>query len=180
MIRWFWNLVYGSVPAEFQSSYGLDQSVRRLADATGRSVFSALTRQRAVGTVKASKVSLQRVIPFIGNSFKFFFIGQFQNRDGRTVLVGRFTMHWFVKAFMSIWFGFIALWTLFAIAALPFHISKDNWFAPLFGVGMFAAGIALVWVCRWFSRNDVAWLSNVVSSALDGQPPNNRLQDDAP
>lgn len=180
MIRWFWELVYGGVPAEFQSAYGLDESVRRLAEATGRSVFSALTRQRAVGTVRHARVSLQRVIPFTGNSFKPFFIGEFREHNGRVKLVGRFTMHWFAKAFMSVWFGFILLWTLMALVALIFHGPQENWIFPLFGAGLFVAGVLFILLCKWFSRNDAAWLSNTISKALSSEPPNSRMQGDAP
>ena len=180
MIRWFSNLVYCSVPAEFPRSYGLDESVRRLADATGRTVFSALTSQRAVGTVTQDKVSLQRAIPFTGNSFKPFFIGRFEKRGDHALLVGRFTMHRWSKVFISIWFGFVAFWIGIVVAAMPFQMSKYDWWGPLFGIGMFAAGVALVWGCRWLSRNDPVWLSRVISQALDAEPPNSRFQADVP
>lgn len=44
--------IWGSVPAEFESSFGMSEFVQRLKAATRRSVFSALARQEAVGTVK--------------------------------------------------------------------------------------------------------------------------------
>ena len=179
MIRWFWNLLYGSIPAEFESAYGLEESVRRLAETTGRSVFSALTRQRAVGTVVQNRVSLERVTPFTGNSFKPFFLGRFEERNGRVVLTGRFTMFWLAKLFMSIWFGFISLWTLLALAAV---VAKggENWSFALFGVGMLAAGVAFLSLAQWFSRKDPAWLSNMIRQALSIEPPNSRLQGDVP
>jgi hypothetical protein len=112
VIRWFIDLLYGAVPAEFESAFDLDQSVRGLASATGRTIFSALLQQRAVGKVSASRVSLQRAIPFVGNSFKPFFIGSFQTSGHRVVLSGRFTTHWWTKAFMSVWFGGCVVWTI--------------------------------------------------------------------
>ena len=36
MLRWFFNALYGSTPAEFRSDYDLDESVSRLAAATRR------------------------------------------------------------------------------------------------------------------------------------------------
>jgi hypothetical protein len=39
MIRRLFNLVHGSTPAEFECGFSLDESVRRLANATRRSVF---------------------------------------------------------------------------------------------------------------------------------------------
>src|SRR5437016_14676948 len=98
MIGWFLDLIYGSYRAEFESDFDLPESVRRLSAATSRSVFSALTHQAAAGKVSESRVSLQRVIPFFGNGMKPFFFGKFDVRDGRTILSGQFTLHWFVKA----------------------------------------------------------------------------------
>ena len=180
MPRWFWNLIYGADPKEFVSSFGLDESVQRLSAAVGRSVFSSLTKQMAVGKVSESAVRLQRVIPMVGNSFKPFFIGAFVKDGDRVVLKGRFTMSLYSKIFMSIWFGFLAFWTVLAL--LPF-LAQDShtWWFPFFGVGMFAAGIALVWGCKWLARNDAAWLTTVIQEALSrSEPPNSRPQSDAP
>jgi hypothetical protein len=179
MIRWFIDLLYGGVPAEFESAFGLDESVRRLLAATGRSVFSAFTHQAAVGTVREDRVSLQRVIPFVGNSFKPFFVGKFLSLNGRIVLSGQFTMLWGVKAFMTFWFGFCLLWTVLAILPLLARDPRTWWF-PLAGLGMFAAGTAFLCFCKWISRKDIPWLSAVIQNALSKEPPNNRLQGDAP
>jgi hypothetical protein len=101
-----------SAPAEFESSFGLSESVERLKAATRRSVSSATARQEAVGTVKESQVSLYCAIPMVGNSFKPFFRGRFIKRNGKVILPGRFTMHPYVKAFMTFWFGFVGYLTL--------------------------------------------------------------------
>jgi hypothetical protein len=178
MIRWLIDLLYGGIPAEFESAFGLEESVRRLSAATGRSVFSALMHQAAVGTVRADRVSLQRVIPFVGNSFKPFFIGSFRASNGRVILSGKFTMLWWVKAFMTFWLGFCLLWTAMAILPLLARDPRTWWF-PFAGLGMFAAGTAFVWFCKWTSRKDIPWLSAVIWDALAKEPPRNRLQDDA-
>src|SRR5215469_18474481 len=94
---------------EFQSAFGLGESVDRLKAATRRSVFVSMARQAAVGRVSAERVVLQRVIPMFGNSFKPFFVGRFIERDGRVFLVGQFRMLWLVRVFMTFWFGMIAL-----------------------------------------------------------------------
>jgi hypothetical protein len=177
VIRWFINLLYGSVPADFESAFDLDQSVRRLASATGRSVFSALFQQRAVGKVSASGVSIQRVIPLVGNSFKPYFVGAFQDSGHRVILSGRFTMHWCGKVFMSVWFGGCVLWTIAAVTGVLLEDLK-KWWVPFIGVGMICAGIAMVWVGKWFARNDIAWLSRVIQEALGVGPPNSALQTD--
>jgi hypothetical protein len=165
MIHWFFDLLYGVQPAQFESVFDLQESIKRLSAATNRSLFSGLTHQAAVGTVSEYRVSLQRMIPFVGNSFKPFFIGEFRIENGRTILSGRFTMLWLVKAFMSFGFGFCLLWTTLAMKPL-LQGDANAWWLPFPGVGMFMAGAVFVWICKGASRNDVAWLSRKIESAL--------------
>ena len=165
MIRWFVNLIYGSISVEWESAYGLEESVSRLRAATKRSVFSALAEPAAVGTVTESKVKLQRVIPMVRNSFKPFLVGQFVKRGEQVFLVGRFTMLGFVKVFMTFWFGFLVV---FGVAA-PFArtASKSTTLAFIFGpITMCGFGVGLVWFGKWLARNDAAWLADVVKRAI--------------
>jgi hypothetical protein len=160
-IKWF---LTGSEPVEFESAYRLDESVRRLRDATRRwALFS--TTEVAAGAVSSSRVSLQRVIPMVGNSFKPYFIGKFERRADKVVLVGRFTMHPFVKVFMAIWMGFVVFATLASgVAATQSHRAAPM---PLFGLGMLLCGVLLVRFGAWLSRNDSAWLSDVIRRTLN-------------
>jgi hypothetical protein len=166
MIRWLGRLLYESTPAEFRSAYGVPESVERLLAATKRSSFSALDETRAVGKVSSENVRLQRAIPMIQNSFKPFFTGSFQVRDGLAVLTGHFGMSMFVKIFMTFWLGMVAL---FAVGFLLGNFSSKGSYSvgiaisPLF---MLAAGLGLVRLGKWFARNDVAWLSAVIGQAL--------------
>jgi hypothetical protein len=162
MIRVMLNFLYGSTPATFDSRYSFGESVERLRSATKT---WSLTNQVAAGKVSENKVVLQRSIPFVRNSFKPFFVGNFERSGHGVVLVGRFTMHWFVKAFLTFWFGFCLLWTALAIAAVI--SSRDAiWWFPLAGIGMLVVGAAIVQLGKYFARNDIAWLSKVIEAAL--------------
>jgi hypothetical protein len=163
MIQWLSDLLWGSPPVEFESSFDLPESIERLKAVTRRSIFSAFWRQQeAVGTVKESQVSLQRVLPMVGNSFKPFYRGHFIERSGKVVLVGRFTMHPFVKVFTAFWFGCIGVG--FILAATQ---QRQATLPILFGaVTMTGAGLALVAFGKWLARNDAAWLSGVIRGAL--------------
>ena len=165
MLGWLTGLLFSLVPARFESAFPLEESVRRLRAATTQSLFGNLTHQVARGTVGASKVSLQRSVPFVRNSFKPFFIGRFE-ASSRVTLVGCFTMHPFAKVFMCFWLGFCLLWTALAAVFALFR-APDAWYFPLFGLAMFFAGLALIAVSKWFARNDVRWLSSVIATALD-------------
>jgi hypothetical protein len=73
-MRWLFDFLWGSIPAEFESRFGMEESVRKLSGATRRFVF-LVTKQVAVGHVSRDRVSLCRVMPFYGNFF--FFVGKF-------------------------------------------------------------------------------------------------------
>ena len=166
MCRWLVRLLYGSTPAEFRSAYGLAESIERLSAESKRSVFSALTETTAVGKVSEKVVRLQRVIPMISNSFKPFFMGHFEVRGEVTLLIGKFTMLPFVKVFMSFWLGMCGL---YAGTVLLFGFKSPAPNATLFLAQpflMIGAGIALVAAGKWFARNDVAWLSEFIATAL--------------
>jgi hypothetical protein len=167
MLRSIHSFLYGSTPATFRSSVSLAESVERLRSATKRSVFGALTSQEAVGKVSETEVLLQRAIPFVGNSFKPFFVGRFEQDERGVALVGRFTMHWSIKTFNTVWFGFCVLWTLLATVIVA-SSSPEQWYFPFFGLGMLLAGALLVQLGKWFARNDAAWLSRTIESALSG------------
>ena len=111
MVRSLLDLIYGKRPADFPSAFSLDESVKRLAAATERSVFKAFSKEAAVGQVSRDRVSLQRVIPLVGNSFKPYYVGMFRETGGQVTLTGHFTMHSLAKAFLTFWFGFCLLWT---------------------------------------------------------------------
>jgi hypothetical protein len=164
MLRWLQETWTGSAIVEFESAFGLAESVERLRAATRRSLFSAVAHEAAVGTVKETRVSLQRVIPMVGNSFKPFFIGRFVASGDKVVLRGSFTIHRFTKLFMTVWFGGLALMTLSMLAA-GLH-SPSIWVGILFAIGMMGAGLGLVRIGQWFSRRDPAWLSAVIGVAL--------------
>lgn len=165
MVRWFFQFLYGSTPARFASPYPVHESITRLSAVVEPSILSSFSGQCAVGTVKEKKVRIQRVIPLVGNAWKPFFYGSFSASGNGSVLEGTFKFSLFTRVFMSIWFGFIAFWTVLTTSIVLTKSPSELWF-PLFGVGMFAAGIGMVRVGKWFARNDVAWLTQVIVQAL--------------
>ena len=164
MIRWFLDLLYGSVPAEFPSDFGLEESVKRLSNATLRWWSPAgVLQQFAMGTVSRDRVRLQRVIPFIRNSFKPFYVGRFERDGARTVLKGRFTIHWFTKVFVTAWLVLFLAGTVVAAFAPG---GRNPWCFPLIFLAGFALAIGMIVLSKRFARNDSAWLSAVIRKAL--------------
>lgn len=165
MVRWFLHFLYGSISVRFESPYSAPEARTRLSAVVRPTVLSSLVGECAVGTVALTKVRIQRAIPFVGNAWKPFFYGSFSDTETGSVLEGVFKLSGFARILMSVWFGFIAFWTLLATATVFTKSPSQFWF-PLFGVGMFAAGIGMVRVGKWFARNDVAWLTRVIVQAL--------------
>jgi hypothetical protein len=162
-MRGLFDFLWGSVPAEFESRFGLDESVRRLSAVTRRFVF-LITRQVAVGHVSRDRVSLCRVMPFYGRFF--YFLGEFREQDGRVVLSGRFTLSWGFKALMTSWLGFFLFWESLVVLGLLVRGDPPLWWFLFGGVGMFGAGLTIVWLLKWMSRKDVVWLSTLIRDSL--------------
>src|SRR5262249_19055188 len=113
----FFAPLFGSTSAEFLSDYGLQESVERLKAVVKQSVLQTLFEEAAMGKVCPDRVSIWRNTPMFGNSFRPFFIGSFQERSGRVLVAGVFTVHWSVKVFMTFWFGFLGLLTVLLLLA---------------------------------------------------------------
>lgn len=152
-----------------ESAFNLAVSIVRLREATSTSVFQLGTNDFAKGTVAQHKVVLQRVIPMVGNSFKPIFVGRFEDSDGRAVLVGHFTMHWFTKLFMTVWF-----FGLLYVAVMVARKGDAQWWEPPFIFGFMLAGIAVVRLFKWLSRTDEVWLTNFLNQTLTDNHPENR------
>ena len=133
----FINLIYGSEPFELAFDVPIEEAIERLASKVSRTSISRLTSQGMVGSVREESTKIQRVIPFVQNSFKPIFIGSFSTNGSQTVLAGVLRLHRVIQAFMTIWFSFIALWIVMSSFAL---LTKryENWTFPLHGVLMFA------------------------------------------
>jgi len=90
---------------ELVSDYSIEESVQRLSDVVNSSTHG----DRIVGRVAADNVVVHRVVSWEGNTFKPIFFGLFVTSNGKTHLRGEFTMSGFTKAFLTIWFGCLAI-----------------------------------------------------------------------
>src|SRR5207244_3013187 len=137
---------------EFASDCSLEESIARLQAVVKPSLFQTYFTEAAVGKVTPARVVLWRNIPMVGNAFRYFFVGSFQEKSGRVILTGAFTMHMAVKIAIAFWFGFLGL--ILALAAGA-NFAGDAIFL-LFFVGMLGFGYGMVRVGNWFSRKDPA------------------------
>ena len=161
-----WLGLYGSLAKDFPSAFNLEESVERLAAASETPNYRSTT-DTAIGKVSVSRVRLHRYNPRVGNGLKPLFVGRFVRERGRVVLRGRFTVSPFGKSFMTIWFAFLLFMTFFGVK----HVLTADpraWPLPLTGAGLLAFGAVMVWWCNRLGRDDVAWLSELITRSLSG------------
>lgn len=163
--------LYGKIKIDYKSKFPMNESVVRLKEVV-RSGWSPFPfREGVYGKVSEDLVRLYRVIPFGSNSFIPIFTGSFKRADGNVVLSGFFSMHIFVKIFMTVWFtGVISISVFMAVQVIKEADAGKAFFvtpALLIPMVMVLFGILIVKLGKWFSRNDIAYISRIVEDALD-------------
>jgi hypothetical protein len=151
--------LFARTEVEFESDFSLAESVQRLQDVS-RALSPAIR-----GTVAETYVSIHRADPPVRQDFRPWFFGKFHVReDGHVVLRGAFSTHDGAKFFIGA--GLVgcalALWRS-VFAALDGTASPA---LPLVPLGIFAFGALLVWLGRNATRNDPAWISDVITHTL--------------
>ena len=160
MNQWLWNIFeYDSTPVIFESAYGLDESVRRLA--AERNVSSTLTY--ADGKVTAQAVVLHREVPLAAPAVNPYFYGKFQIDGDKVQLIGSFSLHRLARVIIPIYIWFLIFWKIFSLIMI---ISTHQWWMPLFGIGLFIIILGALLLAKWFTRGDIAWLTQVIEKAL--------------
>src|SRR6185503_4719442 len=106
---------------------------------------------------------------YINNSFVPYFYGRIESINNVTRITGRISMHPFVRIFMALWFGALAiggiiipvsLWVTRPGEGTPsLTIAIVPLFMILFGVGLTSFG-------RWFARDQRARLEQFIERDL--------------
>ncbi|MEN5059705.1 hypothetical protein [Luteimonas sp. TWI1416] len=155
--------------ARFASADSPDVAAARLATGVRRRGILPPREEVMIGRVSAGRVVLERHVPRTRSAFKPVFVGRFEPAGTGSVLVGRFAMHWSVRAFLAFWFGFALLWTGGAVLQVIAGTPRAWLLLPVGGVlGLIGAG--LVAFGRSLAQTDVAWLSARIGAALDSPP----------
>jgi len=148
----------GGSEGDFESGYSLAESVERLQEVS-RALSPAIR-----GTVAETYVSIHRADPPMRQDFRPWFFGRFLDRSGRVVLRGGYSMHVGARILLGLWLAgcAYALW-LSLFAAIDASVSPA---LPLVPLGLFAAGALLAWIGRKATRDDPAWISDVITRTL--------------
>ena len=169
-IRRFLDGLFGSVAAEFESSFKLDEAVWRLAVATEGRFFNARPGRATEGRVTMEGVSLQKMTPTSASTMPTLYVGVFQEVDGRVSLKGRFYMPRRLRVNMAIWFALFLVFTADLTGSALGAAEPMPWWLLSTGIGLLSAGVGSVVVGRRQSMNEIPRLANVIANALSGTP----------
>lgn len=158
--------------AQSESNYTKDESAERLKGMV-RSGWNPFPMKPGVyGKVSEDRVRLYRVNPFVRNSFIPIFIGAFRYSEGKVVLVGTYSTHVFVRIFMGAWFTLVIMGMVFTSLHIFQELTSkgtkifDLQPMLLISYGLFVFGVLVIKVGKWFSRNDISYISKVIRRAL--------------
>ena len=165
------KMFYWKIGAEYESSYSIEESVKRLQDVTQHDRSFFCLRKGVYGKVTRDYVSLCRFVPYMRNSFKPFFVGKFQHSRGRVVLKGVYSMHIFVKVFLGVWFSMpIVSFITRVVPIFDEILNGERNISPLIrssgALEILLFGIGLVLVGQLFSRNDIIYISKFINDNL--------------
>jgi hypothetical protein len=166
----FWNDVAARMPVELVSPLPRDEVVRRLRAAVD-SEWTFAGGKSVVGHIGDDRFRLRWRIGY-RNSFQTFMFGSVKSDGSGARIVARSGMHPFAAAFMALW---IAAVTMLAVVAVSGVIGAPDdaaaqgviWLVPVFMAGF---GFALVWLGRWFSRNERARLIEFLQTTVGAKP----------
>lgn len=115
-----------------------------------------------VGRAREDQATLRRQI-FYGNSFATVLNARLVPTGAGGVEIRCLSRgSGYVRGFMSLWLGFIALWWVGATLAVIVNPMPLGFLFVLFPIPMIAFGVGFVVFCRYLARNDeaviLAWL----------------------
>jgi hypothetical protein len=151
---------------EYPTIYPLPEAIARLKSLV---CTGFMPRAGVNGKVSERNVRLYWVIPFVANSFAPVFVGKFESTDGKVILSGNYSMYFAVKLFMAFWLAVTLLASLIEIGVLAtgYTMFRENSAFLLVPCGLFVFGLVLVQTGRWFSRNHIGYITEVIRNALE-------------
>ena len=155
--------IFGGEKVTFNSAYSPEESEQRLKMNTEGSLYDSWDKTAVISKIKDNKIRLFWHRKYIGNSFHPIFYGTLTVKDNKTVLEGKYTLHWFVKIFLTIWLGgilatgFLALYAGITEGRLK---QLSPFFISVLGIGL--AGLALVLFGNWVARDSVDKINEVI------------------
>jgi hypothetical protein len=169
MQRSFIDLFCGNEPLAFESDFGLDESVFRLAAEVVKPPLQGWRFTVVVGNVSKEHVSLWCERLFIRNGFRPVFNGRFQTYDKRVILIGKMELNAMAYPFVGAGLAMGSLFTLATLLELIKGKGSDDpalWVMPFAGVFSVLFLFGMVRFVRWLSSGDEDWILAVIRSTI--------------
>jgi hypothetical protein len=167
----FSNLALRSVPASFESDRTIADCVERLTfriDEFAVANTPAQHQRRVTGLIDGNRVRLHVITPFSGNIFARTFYGRFDRQDGKTVLIGRFSVDPWVETCVRAWLFLVGFAGFIFIADLAIGTQK---LAARAGVLVVYAAVLLLYAFlmnysnKW-AKVDIKLIADEIRAAL--------------
>lgn len=158
---------------KFQSPFSIEETQEVLTKVTANLIYSDLAPSMRFmtmgptdgllfsGRVSKNKVKLSRVRKYMHNSFKPYFYGKFVYTDNKLFLQGKFTMHTFVKVFLSLSMIFLAVWCMALIFGTIDNINSllGQIIIKLITLSVIV-GLSILFnkVIKKFGEGDIEWI----------------------
>lgn len=138
------------------------------------SLASLFGSRPIIGWARDSSFSLRKRLAY-RNSFQSFLTASMQQESGITVISGKVAMHPFIQVFLCIWFGVLMLIdalmfaTLSAMLLGAIRFQESAWIGVAILSLMLLFGCSLVWIGRFFARDEARFLTDFLIEALEAQ-----------
>lgn len=175
MLRSWMDFLCGDEQLAFESDFGLQESVGRLAAEVKPPLgdFRPLVSLKAtvvVGKVAEERVSLWCERLFVHNGFRPRFLGRFETFDGRVILLGEMVgANGQARLFLGAGLAMSLIFTVGTLIELMKGKGSDNpalWLMPFAGLLPALFVLGLVRLARWFSSSDEDWILAAIRTAL--------------
>ena len=163
---------------ELASPLTLEDCRHRLKDEMD-DPFRLFGKKKIIGRIGDHRLSARKRIRY-RNSFQTVLRAGLDEQFGQTRFHCRFSMHPFVIAFMTVWFGFIGLGCLAALIHVAVRSGQSGKTYPtdlasalaggLIPAGMFVFGIFMVRFCRYLARDEQSFLIDFLQTTVDAKP----------
>jgi len=101
------------------------------------------------------------------NSFAPHFYGVLESRSGQTRLTGRFGMHWFVRIFLAVWFGFFVILELLLVSSYTgFGLHTNSRLFIFFPLAFIFCGLLMVHWSKQLATEDKTRITEFLERSM--------------
>lgn len=162
-IKKYFRYIFIGESALFEIDCTIEEALEKLKKRVKKSVLQS--DDGFYGNIEKDKIVINKFTPFISNSFYIYFIGAFEEINGKTYLKGSFRLIRLSLFLMAMWF-FITGFMLYNTAGSCFESSGCNMGGIVFTLIFIFFGIFLLFFGMFLSRNNPKEISKMIQDTL--------------